>query len=171
LVAKDRRAVCLVAASQSVRIPRQPATYSDLNPATLSDAAPVGLWARRPSRKRQEFSDVAPCPQVHRRTRTGPSRWPAIDRNRWPEHIGIRTRIQKRRAEHIGGHRYHQRGGEQCQPKCAVAPSQDAFAKMRHELQFQSWLILPQLAPLPWFSGRRKGRSSANLKAPPQRAA
>jgi len=33
----------------SVRIPTEPATYSDLNPAALIDAAPVGLWARRPS--------------------------------------------------------------------------------------------------------------------------
>ena len=33
----------------SMRIPTEPATYSDLNPATLIDAAPVGLWARRPS--------------------------------------------------------------------------------------------------------------------------
>jgi hypothetical protein len=32
-----------------MRIPTQPATYSDLNPATLSDAAPVDLWARQPS--------------------------------------------------------------------------------------------------------------------------
>ena len=34
---------------RGLRIPTEPATYSDLNPATLIDAAPVGLWARRPS--------------------------------------------------------------------------------------------------------------------------
>ncbi len=32
-----------------LRIPTEPATYSDLKPATLIDAAPGGLWARRPS--------------------------------------------------------------------------------------------------------------------------
>ena len=32
-----------------VRIPTEPATNSDLNPATLIDASPVGLWARRPT--------------------------------------------------------------------------------------------------------------------------
>ena len=32
-----------------LRIPIDPATYSDLNSATSSRAVPVGLWARRPS--------------------------------------------------------------------------------------------------------------------------
>jgi hypothetical protein len=38
-----------LAVPEVMRIPTQPATYSDLNPATLSDAAPVDLWARQPS--------------------------------------------------------------------------------------------------------------------------
>jgi hypothetical protein len=42
-------AKCINNKPGTVRIPIDPATYSELNPATSSRAVPVGLWARRPS--------------------------------------------------------------------------------------------------------------------------